>query len=58
VLATLFSHSLESLSAADWIVTSLDDVQVRVADGGVELEFEPVPREDAAQAVAEHAAKA
>jgi hypothetical protein len=33
-------------------------VQFRVVDGGVELEFEPVSREDAAQAVAEHAAKA
>jgi len=44
VLATLFSHSLESLSAADWIVHSLEDVQVRVVDDAVELEFEPVER--------------
>jgi sugar-phosphatase len=48
VLATLFSHSLESLSAADWIVRSLEDVQVRITDGRVELEFEPVVREAAA----------
>jgi mannitol-1-/sugar-/sorbitol-6-phosphatase len=45
VLATLFSHSLESLVAADWIVTSLEDVRVRVVDDQVELEFEPVSRE-------------
>jgi len=45
VLATLFSHSLESLSAADWIVNSLEEVRVRVADDQVELEFEPVSRE-------------
>ena len=32
VLATLFSHSLESLAAADWIVHSLEDVHVRIAD--------------------------
>jgi mannitol-1-/sugar-/sorbitol-6-phosphatase len=44
VLATLFSHSLESLSAADWIVHSLQDVQVRVVDNSIELEFEPVER--------------
>jgi sugar-phosphatase len=45
VLATLFSHSLESLSAADWIVHSLEDVQVCVADDQVEVEFEPISRE-------------
>ena len=45
VLATLFSHSLESLISADWIVTSLEDVCVRVVDEHVELEFEPVARE-------------
>ena len=42
VLATLFSHTVESLSAADWIVQSLDDVTVRVVEDGVELEFEPL----------------
>jgi sugar-phosphatase len=44
VLATLFSHSSASLSAADWIVHSLDDVQVSVAAGHIEVEFEPLPR--------------
>ena len=42
VLATLYSHSLESLRDADWVVRSLDDVQVRVAGDGVEVEFTPV----------------
>ena len=50
VLATLFSHSLESLSAADWIVNSLGEVDVRVAEDQVELEFEPVSREAVASA--------
>ena len=48
VLATLFSHSYESLAAADWIVRSLEDVRVRVIDDQVELEFQPVSREAAA----------
>ena len=52
VLATLFSHSLESLAAADWIVQSLEDVQVRVVDDQVELDFEPVAREAAAASAA------
>jgi sugar-phosphatase len=56
VLATLFSHSVESLAAADWIVSSLDDIEFRVVDGGIELEFEPLPRE-VAEAVVEHAGK-
>ncbi len=42
VLATLFSHSLESLSAADWVVRSLDDVQMRVDGDWIEFEFEPI----------------
>jgi mannitol-1-/sugar-/sorbitol-6-phosphatase len=54
VLATLFSHSLESLSAADWIVRSLEDVHVRVVDDQVELEFEPVSREVVAASTASH----
>jgi mannitol-1-/sugar-/sorbitol-6-phosphatase len=54
VLATLFSHSLESLAAADWIVRSLEDVQVRVVDDQVELEFEPVSREAIATSTAAH----
>jgi mannitol-1-/sugar-/sorbitol-6-phosphatase len=49
VLATLFSHSLESLSAADWVVRSLEDVQVRVNGEWIEIEFEPVARPVAAQ---------
>ena len=44
VLATLFSHSLESLSAADWIVKSLEDAHVRVVNDLVEVEFEPIER--------------
>ena len=42
VLATLFSHPLESLSAADWIVRSLEDVRVAVAGDKIEVEFEEV----------------
>lgn len=54
VLATLFSHSLENLSAADWIVRSLEDVRVRVVGDQVELGFEPVAREAAASATLAH----
>lgn len=42
VLATLFSHSAESLTYADWIVRSLDDVQVRVDGDRPEFQFRPV----------------
>jgi len=48
VLATLFSHSLKSLSAADWVVPSLKDVCVTVTDGWIEFEFEPVLRSEKA----------
>lgn len=44
VLATLFSHPLESLSAADWVIPSLEDVQVSVAANQIEVEFEPIAR--------------
>jgi sugar-phosphatase len=48
VLATLFSHSLESLAAADWIVHSLEDVKLSVLEDEhgllLELEFMPVDR--------------
>lgn len=44
VLATLFSHSLESLSAADWIVRSLEEVKVSVPKELIEVEFEPMAR--------------
>jgi sugar-phosphatase len=42
VLATLFSHTVESLTAADWLVQSLDDVAVRAMEDGVEVEFQPL----------------
>ncbi len=42
VLATLFSHTVESLSAADWIVQSLGDVTVRALEDGVEVDFQPL----------------
>jgi sugar-phosphatase len=42
VLATLFSHTVKELAAADWIVQSLEDVTVRAKEDGVEVEFEPV----------------
>lgn len=45
VLATLFSHSVESLSAADWIVRSLEDVRVSLVGERIEVEFEPIVRE-------------
>jgi sugar-phosphatase len=46
VLATTFSHSIEVLSAADWIVESLSQVKVSLLpnDEGLALEFEPLPR--------------
>jgi mannitol-1-/sugar-/sorbitol-6-phosphatase len=46
VLATTFSHQIESLSAADWVVESLAKVKVTVLpeDGGLALEFTPLPR--------------
>jgi sugar-phosphatase len=54
VLATLFSHSLESLRAADWIVNSLEEVHVRVKNDLVDVEFEPVERNIPAPAQAAH----
>jgi mannitol-1-/sugar-/sorbitol-6-phosphatase len=45
VIATLFSHSLESLVDADWVVCSLEDVRVRVAGDALEVSFTPVSRE-------------
>jgi len=42
VLATLFSHTVEDLKDADWIVESLDDVTVGELDGVVEIEFTPL----------------
>ncbi|GGH16232.1 HAD-IA family hydrolase [Silvibacterium dinghuense] len=51
VMATMFSHSVEQLEYANWIVTSLEDVKVQVLEDGLELEFEPVPRTVAEAAV-------
>jgi mannitol-1-/sugar-/sorbitol-6-phosphatase len=45
VLATLFSHSLESLIDADWVVRSLEDVSVQVAGEALEVRFTPASRE-------------
>jgi mannitol-1-/sugar-/sorbitol-6-phosphatase len=47
VLATTFSHSVESLGQADWIVESLEDVKVKVFSSGtaLELEFSPIARD-------------
>lgn len=42
VLATLFSHSMESLSHADWIVQSLRDVDVRRDGDQLEIRFIPL----------------
>jgi len=42
VLATLFSHTVESLTAADWIVQSLDALSVRPLEDVVEVEFKPL----------------
>ena len=41
VLATLFSHSAEQLSAADRLVRSLDGLRVSGQAGALEVEFEP-----------------
>jgi mannitol-1-/sugar-/sorbitol-6-phosphatase len=44
VLATTFSHTVDQLAAADWIVESLARVTITVLpqDQGLELEFTPV----------------
>ncbi|MGA8111869.1 MAG: HAD-IA family hydrolase [Acidobacteriaceae bacterium] len=47
VLATLFSHSLASLRGADWIVRSLEDVQVQIDGDTLLVDFTPVAREAA-----------
>lgn len=44
VLATLYSHSLESLTDADWIVRSLDDFHVQVRGNALEVRFTPIER--------------
>ena len=45
VLATLFSHSLENLVDADWVVRSLEDVEVRVSRDVLDVRFTPLSRE-------------
>ena len=46
VLATTFSHSIEQLTAADWIVESLAKVKITILpdDQGLELTFPPLAR--------------
>ena len=46
VLATTFSHRVDQLAAADWIVESLAKVRITVlpADQGLELAFAPITR--------------
>jgi len=44
VLATLYSHSFDSLMGADWIVHSLDDVHVLVAGDSLDIRFTPIAR--------------
>jgi mannitol-1-/sugar-/sorbitol-6-phosphatase len=46
VLATTFSHTIQQLTAADWIVESLARVKITVLpdDQGLELEFTPLNR--------------
>lgn len=46
VLATTFSHSIEQLKAADWVVESLEDVSLKsFGEEGIVLEFSPLKRE-------------
>jgi mannitol-1-/sugar-/sorbitol-6-phosphatase len=45
VLATLYSHPIESLAAADWIVRSLEDVQAMTDGDSIGIEFNPIARE-------------
>jgi mannitol-1-/sugar-/sorbitol-6-phosphatase len=46
VLATTFSHRIDQLTAADWIVESLAGVKITILPGdqGLELEFVALPR--------------
>ncbi len=46
VLATTFSHTIQQLATADWIVESLARVSITVLPGdqGLELEFTPISR--------------
>jgi mannitol-1-/sugar-/sorbitol-6-phosphatase len=42
VLGVLGTHSAEELRAADWVVGSLEGLQVMVDTDGLELQFSPV----------------
>jgi sugar-phosphatase len=42
VLATTFSHTIEQLAVADWIVESLAQVKITVLNQELELEFTPL----------------
>jgi len=46
VVATTFSHSIESLAAADYLVEDLTGIKATVLDGdqGLELRFTPLAR--------------
>ncbi len=46
VLATTLSHSIESLTAADWVVETLEGIGVAIlrGDQGLELNFQPLSR--------------
>lgn len=52
VLATLHSHSIESLTHADWIVDSLADVRVRMDGDRIEVRFVPAFTAEAREAAA------
>ena len=53
VLATLFSHSLPSLADADWVVRSLEEVDVKLIGDRLEVSFIPVVREASPAAAAQ-----
>ena len=44
VMATLYSHSLERLIHADWVVPSLEDVYVEMKGDSLEVRFTPIER--------------
>lgn len=45
VIATLFSHAIDQLERADWIVESLEDLHIAILpDQSLELQFEPLSR--------------
>ena len=52
VLATIFSHAPESLTHADWIVRSLEDVSVRLVGDRLEVRFAPLAESAARETIA------